>query len=294
MTTIFLPDEIEPELYKSYYLDLQQFSKNQILQHYENYGRFEGRRSNRIGNREEFAELVPKDLKSLEIGPFANPLLNGPNVDFADKFSHDELIDKAKSYGLDWSKVPTITWVLSKYALREIPFDYEVVLSSHNIEHQTDFISHLLDVEKLLRKRAGYYFLLIPDKRYCFDRNNHETTLSEVIDAYINRNKVHSLEKLINYYLRTHNDPVIHWRENGIRENYLYDAENITKIQLAIAEFDAARGAYIDTHGLYFTPENFQKIIKALNDLKYINFRLERLYHTRTNSNEFWAVLKLK
>ena len=41
-----------------------------------------------------------------------------------------------------------------------------------------------------------------------------------------------------------------------------------------------------------FTPKSFYQNIKTLIDLDYINFKIEQIFHTEFNNNEFYVILK--
>lgn len=88
---------------------------------------------------------------------------------------------------------------------------FEIVVSSHCIEHQPDIVRHIQAVEKLLID-GGCYALRIPDRRYCHDHYLPDSTLAAVLDAYYAERKVHSLKSVIEAKaLVTHNNAWRHW-----------------------------------------------------------------------------------
>jgi hypothetical protein len=80
-----LPAMLELDYYRLCNADLRSFSDSQLISHYQRFGEPEGRRSNSIATRLDFAALVPGDARSLEIGPFCDPLLRGPNTKYFDR-----------------------------------------------------------------------------------------------------------------------------------------------------------------------------------------------------------------
>ena len=85
------------------------------------------------------------------------------------------------------------------------------VFSSHCIEHQPDLVRHLQEVANLLEP-DGAYFLLIPNKLYCFDHFIAETSVADVMLAHHLGHRVHTLASVIEHRaLTTHNDPSRHW-----------------------------------------------------------------------------------
>jgi SAM-dependent methyltransferase len=67
--------------------------------------------------------------------------------------------------------VPAITHYQHDQAdLASIPLKnhFQLIMSSHALEHQPDLVRHLQKVSRLLRK-GGYYLAFVPNKRFCFD-----------------------------------------------------------------------------------------------------------------------------
>ena len=284
------PPEFDMAVYGKIHLELSGKSKPKLQQHYASFGRAEGWRANELENRQDFANLISQDIRSLEIGPFVNPLLSGKYVDYADYLSTEELIVRAQQIGLDPSNIPPIKYILKDISLGNITEQYDAVLTSHCIEHQPDLIEHLIQVQRLVEKNRGRYFVLVPDKRFCFDRHIADSTIADVIDAHENKRTLHPLKSIIEHRaLTTHNDSISHWLDGGVQTPQKISLE---RVQSAIEEWRLANGQYIDVHAWYFTPESFVEIIILLNRLGYISFTVERLYPSRLNSNEFWAILK--
>ena len=71
-------------------------------------------------------------------------------------------------------------------------------LSCHSIEHQLNFIQHLQDVSELLNDN-GYYVIILPDKRYCFDHFIKESTIADIICQYTDKPKLHSIKSIIEH-----------------------------------------------------------------------------------------------
>lgn len=286
---ITLPHFFYPLFYQTLNEDLVNLSEDELIDHYFNYGIFEGRQPNLLINRSDFVNLINPDTKTLEIGPFANPLVNVQNVFYFDVLSSEELISRALEHGIPTSRIPKkIHYVASD--LNSIPHSFDNIISSHVIEHQPDLLSHLQSIEKLLANN-GRYFLCIPDKRYCFDHNLSKSTISDVLHAYHEKRKVHNLKSIIEHRcLTTHNDPKLYW---GNSSNKIWpDKVSSDSILNAINEYDSSLGSYIDVHAFFFTPSSFYKIIQLLFDLKLTALKVERIYPTKLNNNEFWVILK--
>jgi SAM-dependent methyltransferase len=283
-----LPLEVEAETYRSLNPDLADMSDGEVLAHYNTYGREEGRTSNRLRDRNDFAGLIPSTANVLEIGPFCNPLLRGPNVCYFDVLSQDELVARAKSIGLDPAGVPYIEYVSQTGNLSIVNRRFDVVISSHNLEHQPDLVGHLQEVSNILLP-GGAYFLLVPDKRYCFDHFIPVSNLAEIMVALRERRRVHSLRSVIEHRaLTTHNDSLRHWRgDHGVMFENLEQ-----RIQAALPEFDDSKGGYIDVHAWYFAPDSASAILAALQHMHLSQLKVHRVYATRYGATEFWMILR--
>jgi len=237
--------------------------------------------------RKDFLQSIPSDIKILEIGPFFTPMHKGPNVKYFDVEDQQNLIRRAKNIDPDFKveDIPFIDYVSPTADLTIIEEEFDAVFSSHVIEHQFDLIDHLQKAATVL-SRGGRYYLVVPDKRYCFDHFQQVSTIADVIGAHYEKRKKHTLKSLLDHrVLTTHNDPVAHWKGD---HGELSDIAE--KIQKAIAEYEA--GGYVDTHGFFFTPTSFKEILDLLFELGYINFKVNRIHETAPDNFEFFCVLE--
>lgn len=198
------PLEFNAEKYTNRYSDLSRFTPESARIHFEIYGQSEGRAGGDIGTRAEFLDLIPKDEPVLEIGPFLQPCLRRPRhqVEYMDVMDRDGLIQRAREHihngnflAEDFEPLieiaPHIDHVHPTGDLSIISKKFQFVLSSHCIEHQPNLIKHIKDVENLLLPN-GIYFIIIPDKRYCFDHYLPETRTIDVIASHLEGRRVHS------------------------------------------------------------------------------------------------------
>jgi SAM-dependent methyltransferase len=241
-----------------------------------------------LADRNAFVGLIPLTNSVLEIGPFAQPVLRGPHVRYVDVLSTEDLRKRARALGMDETKVPNIGWVSNGSDLSVVNDTFDAVVSSHAIEHQPDFVGHLNQVADLLKPNGSYY-LLVPDHRYCFDHFLTPSTVAQVLGAHLENRTVHSLSSVVEHRaLTTHNDPARHWAGDHGDPN----ENRASRIASAIQEISDANGAYIDVHAWYFTPRSFREVITDLSATKHISFSVQRMFPTRPNSNEFWAILQ--
>lgn len=276
----------DADFYRSTYDDLRGFSAEDAHRHFIAFGQSEGRLGAKQAYREFFLPMIPQDRPVLEIGPFDCPVVRGDHVRYADVLSQDGLRTRAAEIGRNPDGCPPIHYALETFDLRAIPDRFGAVVSCHCIEHQPDLISHLQTIEDLLEP-GGQYFLVIPDKRYCFDHFIPASTIAGVVAAYVERRKVHPLDRVIEHWaMTTHNDPPRHWDGDHGTPPLRLD-----KVKLAVEAFTKAPSAYIDVHGWQFTPDNFLTITSSIADLGYTKLRPVQVFNTPRNCPEFCAVL---
>lgn len=282
-----LPAELSPDALRRRYADLAHLDDAAVTAHYKDYGRAEGRVASDAALRADFIKLIDAEARLLEIGPYVMPVFEGPNVRYMDVFDADSLRSRALSGGIDISRCPSkihYTNGLQQCAGK----NFDVVFSSHAIEHQPDLVRHLQQVGAAL-KPGGSYWIIVPDKRFCFDHHLPESTLADVLDAYLECRTRHSARSIINHMvLQDHNDPLAHW--NGLHGDV---SENtIDRTRAAIQHFEYHRSGYIDCHAWQLTPDRFRTIHSSLWELGLSPFSSMRVYDTPFGNFEFTAVLR--
>lgn len=284
------PPEFDPHYYRAQNADLTHFSEAELANHYRIHGRVEGRSSSKFAFRENFIELCGEATSVLEIGPFCNPCLTGKRIRYFDILDQSGLEARATAIGYVKKKAPFIDFVSPNGSLDAVGTEFDAVFSSHCIEHQPDLINHLQEVTRIL-KPHGCYFLLIPNKKYCFDHFIAESTIASVVGSHVEKRKFHRIASVIEHRaLTTHNDAARHWRDD--HADPIYTTSIFDRTRLAIEEFNRSAGEYIDVHAWQFTPESFRKLIGGLNALAYIGLIPERVYETPFGRNEFSAILR--
>ena len=237
--------------------------------------------------RKPFVASIPKDVSILEIGPFYNPVCVGDSVKYFDILSKENLIKRAKQIdeNINSERIPYIEYVSPTGDLSIINETFDAIVSCHAIEHQLDLIDHLQKTSKLL-KAGGKYYVIAPDKRYCFDHFMNESTIADVINAHVVKPTKTSVRSVIEHRaLSTHNNAFKHWM--GIHK---LKNDISSKIKNALTEYMVSD--YVDVHSWYFTPKSFSNNIKLLHQLGYIDFTIDKLYPTSPGSLEFYAVLQ--
>ena len=284
------PSNFDSNIYEKH-TDLKFMNKESLEKHYKENGKNEGRICSKISNRSELIKYIDTNkFKCLEIGPFDCPNLKGEKVKYFDVLDQDSLKKRALKLNRN-GDVPYIDYVNSNGDLKIIDENFDLVLSCHSIEHQLNFIQHLQNVSELLNDN-GYYVIILPDKRYCFDHFIKESTIADIICQYTNKPKLHSVKSVIEHRALTcHNDSIRHWNDDHGKQNYCSDTNSIID---AIKEYQdsISNNQYLDVHSLQFTPDSFKNIINLLNQLNYIDLLIDNVYNTIKNSCEFYVILK--
>ena len=280
------PPTIDPDTYRASDPALGKLDDEAAIAHYRAYGREKGAVASPLALRENLLLFIEDDIPLLEIGPFYRPLKRGPNVEYLDVLDAAGLRARAGETGDDAAGVPDIIHHVGD--LDSVERTYDAVLSSHAIEHQPDLVHHLQQVERVLNP-GGYYFLIIPDKRYCFDHFIAESTIADVLQAHHERRRTHTLKSVIEHRaLTVHNQHRRHWAgEHGNPER-----DRTARVKAALDMYAQAQGRYIDVHAWYFTPPTFGSIVTTLRQLDLIGLEIAGIYDPARDRNEFCAILK--
>jgi SAM-dependent methyltransferase len=282
-----IPFTFDADFYRGLYPDLAHMTADEAAGHFRRYGIDEGRQGAPLGSRPQFVERLRALRSVLEIGPFCSPVMRGDHVRYLDVLDADQLRARAADVGLDAGGCPERIHHVG--GIENIDETFDGVISCHSVEHQPDLIRHFEGVARILRPKGGRYYLIIPDKRYCFDHFIPASTVADVIQAYAQKQTVHTLKSVIEHRaLTTHNDPAAHWQgQHGER----YPQNQPARIREAIDEHGRNSG-YLDVHAWYFTPTNFWEITSALHANSLISLKPVEIYATRLNALEFFAVLE--
>lgn len=276
------PAMFDPAWYRGQSPALAALDDDALSDHFRDIGRANGLTGSPAAVRETLLKLAAASPSILEIGPFDRPLLRGDKVRYLDMIDTDGLRSRAAAIpGRDPARVPSIDHVGS---LDIVDARYAALLSSHAIEHQPDLLRHLQAAERVLEP-GGAFFLIIPDKRYCFDHFLAESTIAGVLGAYEERRMRHTLQSVIEHRaLTTHNDTLRHWQgdHGAVREG---------RVAMALEQYAAAGGDYLDVHAWYFTPDSFRAILRRLGKLELLGLEAT-VYDTPYGRNEFCAILR--
>jgi 2-polyprenyl-3-methyl-5-hydroxy-6-metoxy-1,4-benzoquinol methylase len=256
------------------------------------------------GARPRVSSAIPPDRKErvlatidragvgLEIGPSHDPIApkrDGFRVEVIDHASREELIAKYGGHPISLERIEEVDYVWHGESYLELtrkPAHYDWIIASHLIEHTPDLIAFLVDCDALL-KDSGVLSLVIPDKRYVFDRFRPVTGIARVIDSHLAGAKVHSQGAMAEHHLNAVGKAnMLGWYE-GLAGSYSF-IHNAQQTRDKMREA-AGSGAYLDIHNWCFTPHSFRLLIEDLHALGYTRLREVRFH--ATEGCEFYATL---
>jgi hypothetical protein len=276
--------------------DLARMTEAQAVEHYDLHGRREGRVCSEVWNRDTLKALIDPADSILEIGPFFSPAFDKHErrVRYVDVFTTQELRERAQSLedGAP-ERIPEIDYVWTGGPLTKlVPERFDAIYSSHNIEHHTCLVSHLQDLAGLLNP-GGAVFLVIPDKRYCFDHFLPESTRLDVLGAWADPGYRHSARTVIKQSLfTTHNDIMRHWAgDHGDNPFERLATPALGEQAAAHKPLFQNPQHYVDAHAWHFTPESFRTLIADLHAMRLSPLVPARVYATIYGTTEFFAIL---
>ncbi len=291
-----LPEAFDLSIYRELNRDLDHLNDEELRDHYVQTGMREGRACSLVRNRKDFIEVI-NNFKGarLEIGPFCSPVLgNNTETYYSDYFSTTELQLEAVNQKRNPKDVPKIDYQTKEISLAAAVGTkrFSVVVSCHNVEHYPDLITHLKEVSAIL-SGGGYYFLIIPDKRYTADYYQESSQLAGVLAAYVEKRKVPNVENVLKgLEFVTHNYPQRHWlNDHGANPHKTLCGRNLSVSLERIAQ-SVQKHEYNDLHCWTFQPQSFSEIVTGLCEIGFIDLRVARVFPTVFGSNEFYAVLQ--
>lgn len=225
----------------------------------------------------------PRDSRVLEIGPAHNPILpkrEGYKSESVDYLDREGLVDKYRAFEqYDPNDIEEVDWVLAPGArMSEVITDrFDIVLASHVIEHTTSLIDFLNECSSLL-VADGCVSLVVPDKRFTFDRFRERSSLGRVIDLNLAPPSVHSVGTMADFTMNA----VKHRGTTSWKHGHGGDYSPVNQLDGVKQHLKraAAQDSYIDMHNWVFTPNHLRLLLDDLYALGYIYLREETFHPT--------------
>lgn len=253
------------------------------------------------GPRPEFADsiiLQHVDLTGigLEVGPLCFPKVppEHPGIHYADWASREELQKKyADDPVVKAENIVPIHFVIGSRTFPEAVGDkkFDYVILSHVIEHFPDMIGRLAEIASILTPK-GVISLVVPDKRYTFDRLRPLTRLAEVIEAHVLGRKEPGVAQIFEHAWLWHEvDAVTAWHSP---ETLPQTATNDPAWALTLARTAAASHDYIDVHCGVFTDLSFLVLLQQIVQLGLLPLELVHFSPVAPETNQFFLTLRLQ
>jgi SAM-dependent methyltransferase len=220
----------------------------------------------------------------LEIGPSYCPVASkkaGYRVEVLDHADTVRLREKYQGHNVDVARIEEVDYVWSGQPLHELTGKksyYDWIVASHVIEHTPDMVSFLQQNEIML-KPGGLLCLAVPDHRYCFDVFRPASTPGEVIQAYLEKRRRHSLAAIWDHCsLIVRKGGEAAWHKGHCGE-YQFIHPDLQQAQ-AMLQTAQESDSYIDVHNWRFTPSSFKLIIHDIGVLGYTSLSNKTFFDT--------------
>ena len=244
------------------------------------------------GRKDYVLSTIDRDGEGIEIGASHDPIApkrDGFKVQVIDHASREELQAKYASHGVALDRIEEVDFVWSGQSYLELtgkPRHYDWIIASHVIEHTPDLIAFLNDCDSIL-KEDGVLSLVIPDKRFCFDRFRPITGLARLLDSHLSGNKIHSPGAVAEYILNVAAKAGQGSWNAGLAGEYsfFHSARQAGEAMRHVR----ANSAYVDIHNWCFVPHSFRLLLDDLHTLGYTPLR-EVDFHP-TEGFEFYVTL---
>jgi SAM-dependent methyltransferase len=219
--------------------------------------------------RRQIVQRIGKGQRGIEFGPSFNPIAPksaGYQVTTVDHLSREGLIEKYRGHQVDPGRIEEVDVIWDGTgSLPDVPAGaFEYVIASHVIEHVPDPVRFLRLCETLLAP-GGTIFLLVPDKRRCFDHYRPGSTTGQMLQAYAEARVRPSGGQVFDHF--SHASTVrgaLGWGET--------DADPPIPLHEVAEAYAAARrvweqSAYRDVHCWVFTPASFRLVAGDLRQI---------------------------
>jgi len=235
--------------------------------------------------------------RGLELGPSHNPTVrksDGYPVEILDHATQAELRSKYVEHGLDQDSLDAIEEVDYIWSggsmLDAIPETgvFHWIIAAHFIEHTVDIVGFLADCTELLVD-GGSVLLIVPDKRYTFDRFRPLTSLGDALDQSHRSTRFHPVGAMVDESANavwTNGALTAVPGTTGVVTTRSETLESVLRAEAAAL----AQTEYHDVHRWIFTPKSLGLLVEDLAELGRHGLRVEAI--ETFDSYEFVVVLR--
>lgn len=226
----------------------------------------------------------------LEFGALASPMVprSEGRILYVDYAATEVIRANIRDPAISPADVVEVDVVWGERRLREAVGEaVDYVIGSHVLEHVPDLIGWLLEVHEVL-KPGGTLGLAIPDRSFTFDVLRNESTVGEIVEAYLLGYRGPSLRQIFDAATLSKNfcaneDNRQEKFKGGVPEDFFERLEGTYGWMKNLLR----EPAYVDAHCWIFTPESFLRTAEALATLELFPFIIESFFPTEPGSIEF-------
>lgn len=226
---------------------------------------------------------ISKNDHILEIGPYFNPIApksDGYQTITIDVFDAEQLRrNAAADPNIPDSRIEEIEDVDLVGTAADLEaltrarfgtdFQFDWILSSHNIEHIPNPIRFLQQCAGVLRG-TGRLRLAIPDKRHCFDHYRQLTDTSDWLEAYFEDRRKPTIYQVFRA-------TTLHACAESNGDGWKPSTKALSLYREWFGPSGNLPVDYIDTHCWTFTPESFELMIRDVVAFGMVNLRVEHI-----------------
>jgi SAM-dependent methyltransferase len=231
----------------------------------------------------------------LEIGALAVPLVapHEGEVEYVDHLDTEGLRREYRGHpGVDVDKLVEVTYVWNGGTFAEAVGDggpFDAIVSSHVFEHFPNPIQWLLDARQVLVP-GGQIYMVVPDKRFTFDRHRAKTRAADWIEWYLEKPSRPGAGQVYDYYSKVVDVPPGYGWAPEPAEGFA----RIYALSTALEQAHAAceTGRYIDAHCSVFTPVSLLELFREIDSLNLFPFDVTAVYPTEQDDIDFAVVLR--
>ena len=234
----------------------------------------------------------------LEIGALDNPTempsdVEIQYVDYAttqalQKHPHEDTVRRSSIVRVDhvWPGSGSLADVCGRA-------DYDFVVASHVIEHVPNVLGWFEGIFNALRP-GGVFNLAIPDRRFTFDIRRKESTLGEMVEAYLHAYTRPSVRQLFDHTLDASAvAPGSPWAPGfDLSVVPRYSGDHALALAYKQSKSAVTDGRYFDSHCWVFTPATFLDRFEAAIELGLFPFVFSDFAATPKGSFEFYVSLR--
>lgn len=162
----------------------------------------------------------------------------------------------------------------------------DYVVASHVIEHVPDLIGWLGELADVL-KPGGTLGLIVPDKRFTFDRLRADTTVADAVEAWLDQRRLPPPRQILDVAHRSADASAGDlWNGVDVRTDRDQLREQL-KGAYTLAKRVHDQPRYVDIHCWVFTPESFLDLVEEFATIGRFPFRIQAFHPTAHGEIEF-------